>query len=117
MVGQGRIDGRFLGRNALTAQQLGGQHSSRPGGGWGNRVRRPGGSLLRFRGRWILLRVQILNLFAAISSQLFSFHAHVDKLSKVLIKRGDRHVLGHGGRSDQTVDKVALRSLIAVHSV
>ena len=52
-----------------------------------------------------------------LSSQLFGFHAHVDKLSKVLIECGDWHVLGYGGCSDQTVDKVSLRSLIAVQSV
>jgi len=43
---------------------------------------------------------------AAIRSQLFSFHSHVNKPSKVLIKGGDWHVLGHGGGADQTVDKV-----------
>jgi len=42
-------------------------------------------------------------MIAAIRSQLFSFHSHVNKLSKVLIEGGDRHILSHGG-GDQTVD-------------
>jgi hypothetical protein len=54
---------------------------------------------------------------AALGSQLFSFHAHVSKLPEVLIKGGDWHIPGHSGRGDQTVDKVGLRSLIAVQSV
>ena len=53
----------------------------------------------------------------AIRLQLFGFHAHVAKLSKVLIKGRDWYVLSHGGGGDQTVDKVSLRSLIAAQSV
>jgi hypothetical protein len=43
----------------------------------------------------------------AIRLRLFGFHAHVAKLSKVLIKGRDWYVLRHGGRSDQAVDKVS----------
>src|SRR5258708_39966404 len=50
----------------------------------------------------------------AIRLQLFGFHAHVAKLSKVLIKGRHWYVLSHRGGGDQTVDKVSLRSLIAV---
>ena len=58
-----------------------------------------------------------MRTLAALGSQLFRFHAHVSKLSKVLIKGGDWHVLGHGCGGDQTVDKVSLRSLIAFQPV
>ena len=53
----------------------------------------------------------------AIRLQLFGFHAHVAKLSKVLIKGRDCYVLSHCGGGDQTVDKVSLRFLIAAQSV
>ena len=54
---------------------------------------------------------------AAIRSQLLSFDAYVDELSKVLVKGGDRHVLRDRGGCDQAVDKVSLRSLITVQSI
>jgi hypothetical protein len=53
----------------------------------------------------------------AIRLQLFGFQAHVAELSKVLIKSRDWYVLSHRGSSDQTVDKVSLRSLIATQRV
>ena len=54
---------------------------------------------------------------AAVRSQLLGFHAHVDELSKVLVKGGDGHVLRDRGGCDKAVDKVSLRSLITVQSV
>ncbi len=51
------------------------------------------------------------------ASELFGFHAHVAKLSKVLVKGRDWYVLSHRGGGDQAVDKVNLRSLIAAQSV
>ena len=52
-----------------------------------------------------------------VRSRLFSFHAHIDKLSKVLVEGGDWHVLSDGSGGNQTVDKMSLRSLIAVQRV
>jgi len=43
----------------------------------------------------------------AIRLQLFGFHAHVAKLSKVLITGRDWYVLSHRGGGDQAVDKVS----------
>jgi hypothetical protein len=62
-------------------------------------------------------RQGVLRTGVAIRLQLFSFHAHVTKLSKVLIKGRDWYVLNHCRGGDQTVDRVDLRSLIAVQSV
>jgi hypothetical protein len=60
---------------------------------------------------------QVARKFYVSSSRSLSFHSHVSKLSKVLIKGGDWHVPSHGGGGDQTVNKVSLRSLIAIQSV
>lgn len=58
------------------------------------------------RARVPIRSPNVLRTTAAIRSQLFSFHSHVNKLSKVLIEDGDRHILSHGGGGDQAVDKV-----------
>src|SRR5215472_4084690 len=50
-------------------------------------------------------------------SQLVRFYAHVAKLPKVLIKGGDWHVPSRGSGGDHTVDKMNLRSRVAIQCV
>lgn len=53
-------------------------------------------------------RQAALRTGVAIRLQLFGFHAHVAKLSKVLIKGRDWYVLSHRGGGEQTIDKTDL---------
>ena len=55
--------------------------------------------------------------FGVIRLRLLSFHAHINKLSRVLIKGGDRHVLSYGGGGEETVDKLSIGPLIAIQGV
>lgn len=47
----------------------------------------------------------------------FRFHAHVGKLSKVLIKRGNCYVLRRSLGGEYTVDKVSLCSFVAFQRI